>query len=103
MSVQLEDGTTVDIRIIWNSRSEWFYADITYDNVTLYGVKLVPGFPLLYQYHGEIDIPGDFLVLPITADARATGIQYDDLGVTWFLYWLNDSEIEAWRSARGLG
>lgn len=102
LNFQIDTGELVDIRLIFNTRSGFWYADFTYAGVTMYGVKLVPGWPLLAQYHGRLGMPGDFLLLPISVDARDYPMAYEDFGVTWFLYYCNAEEIANWEALRGI-
>ena len=100
---QTDDGSAVTLRFIFNNRSGFWHIDVTMGTQpTLYGIKLVPGWPILKQYKGELAIPGDFLFLPISQDARNYPIAYEDLGKVWFLYWCSDSEIQEWEAYRGL-
>lgn len=100
---QTDDRSTVTLRFTYNVRSKFWFLDVTVGGTTVTGVKLVPGWPLLRQYKGLTALTGDFLFLPVSADARNYPTKYEDIGKIWFLCWLDESEISAWRSVRGLG
>lgn len=100
---QTDDNTSILLRFVYNVRSGFWSIDVTNGASTLYGVKLVPGWPLLKQYKATFPFPGDFLFLPVAADARNSVFKYEDLGVSWFAYWVSESEAEAWEVTRGLG
>lgn len=102
LNFQIDTGELVSLRLVFNNRSGFWYADVTYSGVTMYGVKLVPGWPLLAQYRARLGMPGDLLLLPISADAREYSMEYADFGVTWFLYYCNDAEIASWKAHRGI-
>ena len=112
------DGTLTTVTVSWNNRVQQWFADFAFtQEVTqltsagtvlvavpqnLYGIKVVPGWPLLREYRSTFPLPGDFLFLPVSAAARNAPIQYNDLGTNWWLYWLTDAEIQAWEAYRGL-
>lgn len=100
---QTSEGTPVTVRLIYNVRSGFWNMDVTAGGATLYGVKLVPGWPLLKEYKATFSIVGDFLFLPTSTDARDSVFKYEDLGVVWFAYWLTEAEAAAWEVSRGLG
>ena len=100
---QTEGGLSVALRFTYNVRSGFWCIDVTVGGTTLTGVKLVPGWPLLHEYRGTVDIGGDFVFLPVSSDARNCPIAYEDIGKVWFLCAFTKSEINAWRSVRGLG
>ena len=99
---QAADGTSISVRFIYNVRSEFWNVDVTAGDLTLYGIKLVPGWPILKEFKALVPIVGDFLFLPVSSDARNYDFEYADIGTAWFLYWITDAEALAWEAARGL-
>jgi hypothetical protein len=103
------DGRSVSVRLKWSGRSGFWFMDVTYQPevdqppTTLYGIKLVPGFPLLRQYSATFPFPGGFLLLPTALAMQGVEILYDDLGANWFLYLLSPAEISSWEASNGLG
>lgn len=103
------DGEVVSYRLNWNTRSGFWYLDVGYQPLSasemsyLYGIKVVPRYPLLREYAATFPFKGDFLLMPVTDAADPSSIQYTDVGRNWFLYWLSPTEIAAWEDPRGLG
>jgi|SRR5690606_28304394 len=58
---------TYTLRFRFSDRSEGYLMDIedAEENVIIYGVQMVPYYPLLRQYSLNQEIPGDFVLVPI--------------------------------------
>jgi len=99
--VTLEDQEII-IRIQWNSRSEFWFAD--FDNqqgAKLLSRKLVPIFPISYSHRALFPIKGDFVLLP-ESDTSPEYPTFDGLGVTHNLYWLTPDELATWEATLGI-
>lgn len=95
-------GQLVQLRIIRNIRNEFFHFRFTDQNGNIiYGIKIVPNWPLLDWHKGFTDFQGDFLVLKDDEDA-GTEITYDNFGSGWNLYFGTENEIDAWKVSIGL-
>lgn len=103
------DGEAVSYRLYWNSRSNFWYLDAGYQPLSasqmsyIYGIKVVPRYPLLREYRATFPFKGDFLFMPVTSAVDPEAIGYEEIGRNWFLYWLNADELAAWEDPRGLG
>jgi hypothetical protein len=95
-------GQLVQLQIIWNSRNEFFHLRFTDQNGNvIYGLKIVPNWPILDQHKGFTDFQGDFLVLKDDEDAESV-ITYDNFGSGWNLYFGTEDEIDQWKVDSGL-
>lgn len=108
-SLQNADGTPVNLRLKWSDRSAMWFVDVTYQPRaedpanSIYGIKLVPNWPLLRTYRATFPFFGDFLLLPAAKEFINQPIAYEDLGSKWRLCLLTDTEIDAWETFNGLG
>lgn len=94
-------GQYVSLRLTWNERVGYWYADLTFEDSTMTSIKLVPKWPLVYSRRGQTSFVGDLILLPRGATSAKPA--YDELGVTWFLMYITPDELEAWRANNGLG
>ena len=96
------DGVRTVLRIVYNTRSRFFYLSARTERGRIDGIKLVPGYPVLrYKRAALPDLPGDFIVVR-TDDSLGETIRYNDLGNGWDLFYITAEEYDAWEDARGL-
>lgn len=96
------DGVRTALRIVYNTRSGFFYLSAQTEGGRIEGVKLVPGYPVLrYKKSALPDLPGDFIVFK-SDDSLGDRIDYNDLGNGWDLFYLTAEEYDTWEDARGL-
>lgn len=94
-------GQYVSLRLTWSERSQVWFADLTFEDSTMYGIKLVPKWPLLHARRAQTSFVGDLILLP--RGATTTKPTYEELGSTWFLMYITPDELAAWRANNGLG
>ena len=101
-SQELELGNQlINMRIKWNVRNGAPHMDFTDDlGVTLYGIKIVPYWPLLRQIKGPTNFKGDLMVLKEDENA-STEITYANLGNGQNFYYLTEDEVETWEINNG--
>jgi len=94
----------LNLTLSWNTRAEaWFlkYEDVN-TGACICGVKLVENWLLLRQYKAKIpNESGDFIVLRLNTDEEK--ITYDNLGVSFLLYYVTDEEGDEWENYYGIG
>jgi len=96
------DYQSVTLRFYWNVRANCFFLDVTDTNSnTLYGIKVVPNWPLLQSYKGHTDFRGDIIVLPNTNNFP-TEITWDNFGTNWFPWFMSTAELVQWEDYYGL-
>jgi hypothetical protein len=101
-SVDLGNGESVRMRLVNNSRSDYFTLSIAdQNNNALDGIKIVPNWLLLDQFNGNIDLSGDFIVLKVD-DEAGDEITYDNFGIGFTLNYLSAEEADLWRQVNGL-
>lgn len=97
------DSQLVTLRLTWNEVDQSWYMEVSAgDSAALVGLKLVPNYPIMDACRAESPIAGDFICYRLTAIVPER-IDYDALGVTWGLCWLNDAQLKEWMVAYGLG
>lgn len=100
--VLLPEVAVLTIRLLWNVRESCWHMDVKNNTSELYGIKLVPGVPLLHGLGATSPVTGDFIVFPV--DSRNTqSITYDGLGSDWVLYYITPDEVETWEVTHGVG
>lgn len=101
-TIKLENQI-VTLRFKWNVRAGNFFLDFTdAGGNSLYGIKLLPNWPLLKYGKGNIDrFSGDLMIFQAENSAESE-ITYDNLGVGWILYYLSQEEVSAWEAENGL-
>jgi hypothetical protein len=101
-SVDLENGESVRMRIVYNSRSDYFILSIgDQNNNPIHGIKIVPNWLLLDQFKGNIDLSGDFIVFKVD-DEAGDEITYDNFGIGYTLNYLSADEVDEWKEINGL-
>jgi hypothetical protein len=94
-------GQLIDMRIKWNIRNGTPHMDFK-DSFGdwVYGVKVVPYWPLFRQIKGSMEFDGDLMVL-----RDGTGVEneitYENFGSGQNLYWLSKEEVDYWEVANG--
>jgi hypothetical protein len=102
MNIDL-DAVNVEIRFVFNTRTESWYIRLKTNNAELNDVKLVKNFPLISQYKAHFfELPGDFLVLKISDEITDPELNYDNLGEFWALFYLSATEVAEWREENGI-
>lgn len=98
--IELE-SKLVQLQITYNIRNDFFHLDFTdQQGVTLYGIKMVPNWPLLYWHKGPIQFDGD-LIIQKTDQEAGNEVTYDNFGNGWDLFYLTPAEVTQWRSDNG--
>lgn len=93
-------GVNVTLRTKWNSRAESWWIHLSTDTGPLGDIALVPQWPILRQFKAyQPGLAGELLVLPLSKDPGP--LMYENLGVTWGLFYLSDAEFEEWEARRG--
>lgn len=100
LRMQLGDQV-VELRLIWNTRSERWSMTVSGSFGTLSGLHLVPDWPLLREREAATLFEGDFIVRALTA-AVSERIGYEELGTVWGLCWMTRDEKDAWEAYYGL-
>lgn len=95
-------GQELLLRIQWNGRAGFWFMDCDdQQGHVIYSRKLVPLLPIYRSHRALLPIVGDFVLIP-----EAQGVpEYPDfngLGVTHNLYWLNADELIAWEDSLGI-
>lgn len=98
------DEVLVELRLVWNNRSEYWmlnsYKELDEDN-TRYGVKLTKEYPLLFPLKAGLKLPGDFMIIK-TDESIINTINYDNLNNGWDFYYLTSTEVSAWENINGI-
>ena len=100
--VLLPERAVLTLTLRWNSRSGFWYMDVSAGSRSLQGIKVTPRWPLLLEHKALSPIEGNLIVLPLDKSARDL-LQYDDLGSTWGLFWLSPEDVTRWEVGHGLG
>ena len=90
------DGTKYKLRMLWNSSGGYWALSIRSESGTsiLEGIKVVPNYPLLCQYHRPTVPPGELMV--ITQDDKLVGIGRNDLAESKVvLVYVTEDEVNA--------
>jgi hypothetical protein len=97
----LLENKRVIFKIKYNIRNDYFALDFTDGNGdTVYGIKIVPDWPLLKYRKGFIEFFGDIFVL--AKQENPDPLDYDNLGNVYGLYYLTEEEVQAWEEENGI-
>lgn len=97
------DEINVTIRLTYNVRNEYFHIDLITDNFDIQGIKVVKNFPLLFTHKAIFpEMKGDFMIRRISESIDVEEFNYDNLGIFWSLFYLNESELNEWKEENGL-
>lgn len=90
------DGTKYKLRMLWNSSGGYWTLSIRSESGTslLEGIKIVPNYPLLRQYHRPNVPPGELMV--ITQDDTLASIGRNDFANSKVvLVYVTEDEVNA--------
>lgn len=91
------DGTTLQMRFLWNRTDGRWFADFESVNGKRSGVRIVPNTPLLGSVNPVLK-DGDLYVL-LDDNMETRGPVFENFGVEWGLYYLSRSDVAELRSA----
>lgn len=92
----------VNIRLKYNVRNDFFHIQFTDpDGIVLYGIKVVPNYPLLASHSAFLNFSGDIFVVK-DDEALEDNITYENFGNGWNLYYFTSEEVESWKVENGL-
>lgn len=100
--VLLPERAVLTLTLRWNSRSGFWYMDVSAGSSSLQGIKVTPRWPLLLGHKALSPIEGNLIVLPLDKSAPDP-IQYDALGSAWGLFWISPEDEARWEASHGLG
>lgn len=96
-NVDLEN-TNITIRLIYNVRVNYWFAQFSTDISNIEGVKLVTNALLLNQYKASLpDIKGDFIVQRTSDDLDKPDLTYENFGIEWGLFYFTESEVTQYK------
>ena len=97
------ENVNIEIKLVYNTRTETWVAKFTTTNYAINGIKLTKNFPLLWKYRASFpEIIGDFIVLKISDDINVNVLDYDTLGVYYALFYITQEELEQWKISNGI-
>ena len=92
----------VKIRLVFNSRVNCWFMDFTDSiNITVYGIKIVPDFPLLQAHKAYLSFSGDLMVFKTNLQVEDI-ITYDNLNSGQAFLYLTSDEVNLWKANNGL-
>ena len=93
------ENTTITIRLTYDSRVDYWFADFTTSLTEIKNVKLVAESLLLNQYKGSLhDIHGDFIVTRVANDFDSPELTYDNFGSDWAFLYYTEAEVETYKT-----
>lgn len=96
------DLQIVTLRIVYNIRNDFFHLNFTDPNgVILYGVKIVPNFPLLRGHKAFILFSGDLFVVK-EEQVLGDEITYANFGKGYNLNYFTEEEVNTWETDNGV-
>lgn len=88
------ENVNIEIRLTYNIRVNYWFAEFKTNNTYIKSVKLVTNNLLIDQYKATMyEIPGDFMVQRITDDLDKPELTYDNFGIDWGLFYLTSDEV----------
>lgn len=101
-SIDLEN-VSVEIRMIYNTRTESWMIHFKTADYELNGIKMIKNFPLLWRHKALFpELQGDFLIRKISDDINVNELDYDTLGVYFALFYITADELEEWKVSYGI-
>jgi len=90
------------IRMVWNPRVQFWFMDYSDSRGNeLYGIKVVPNWPLLASHKAFSAIEGALMAVS-TTEYGPDEITYDNWQKDWALCWLDDTELTTWEGYYGI-
>jgi hypothetical protein len=97
------ESVNVEIRLMYNTRTESWMMQLKTDNYEINGIKLVKNFPLLWKHKALFpEVIGDFIVKKISDDININDLNYDNLGIYFGLFYITQAELEEWKVYYGI-
>lgn len=88
------ENVNITIRLSYNTRVDYWFADFSTDISSVQGVKLVTNFLLLRNYKASLpDIKGDFIMQRISEDLINPPLTYENFGVEWGFFYFTEAEV----------
>lgn len=101
-NIDLENAN-ITIRLIYNTRVDYWFANFSTDINSIQSVKLVVNSLLLDQYKASLpDIKGDFIVARISEDLTNPPLTYDNFGIEWGFIYMTQAEVIEYKAENNL-
>lgn len=95
------DNIVTTIRMVWNTRVDFWFLTLTTPNSSLSSFKAVLEWPLTTQNKAIFfDLPGDFIMMPLIDNPGE--LDYNALNNSWALFYLTEDEVEQWYIDKGI-
>lgn len=103
VSVLTPEQLVMTLRLVWSERAKAWDIFVSSDNGELGMFRITERFPILYEHRVISPIKGDIIVLPLSEGKGKPLSDYDALGDSWGLFYINENDLKAWEKANGLG
>ena len=91
------------LRLVWSERAKAWDIVVSSDNGELGMFRITERFPILYEHRAISPIKGDIIVLPLSEGKGKPLSDYDALGDSWGLFYIDENDLKTWEKANGLG
>lgn len=95
------DGKIVNLRLTYNTRSDFWHLLLTIAGVSYGRFKITNDHAILGNAAASIPFSGDFFVFK-TDNTAGDSLTYDNFGTAWGFYYLTADEVDAWRAKHGI-
>jgi len=97
------DNVSVQLRFTYNVRSGYFRMNIATENYSLYGLKMVPDYPLLDNHKALFpELLGDIIITQVNRLDEQIDCTFDNLGTDFKVYYYNADELASWKANNGI-
>lgn len=98
------ENTNISIRLIYNTRVNYWFANFETNNNTILKVKMITNSLLLDQYKATLyDIDGDFIIRRVTDSVDSLELTYENFGIDWAFQYLTADEVGDYKTDNGIG
>ena len=88
------ENVNITIRLTYNVRVDYWFAEFSTDISSIQGIKLVVNALLLDQFKASLpDIKGDFILQRTSEDLNKPELTYDNFGVEWGFFYFTEAEV----------
>ena len=101
--VLIPERMVISLRLVWNTRASAWFITISSERGEIGAFRVVERWPILFSHKALSPIDGDIIALPLSDGKGKPLSEYDALGESWGLFWIDENDLADWEASNDMG